>query len=397
MPADWLLVGPRGSRRIAALQQARRERGLPPAAELDYQTVLDAPARAAERFAAHPGAVVKLESPGEAPALHAALVQRGWQRLGEPGPRPAPLAHGELAWQHYWFAGFQALLQTLPPQRDYLNPPEDIAAMSDKLACQQRLASHGVGIPALFGPVSGYPALRERLAQAGCSQAFLKPRYGSSGAGVLAYRRHRDGREALYGSAELVEHGGRARVFNSLRPRRYEDSRQIARLVDAVCAQQAYLERWVPKPRAPAQHGGDSAGGALGRYGGTGYDGHYDIRLVAFDGRPRQRVARIARTPLTNLHLGNRRGRLEDWLPPPAMQALERAALHASAAFPRSRLIGFDLIHTPRGSWVLEANAFGDLLPGLHWQGRDTYQDQAAWSPPHAAQATVPPPERAHA
>jgi hypothetical protein len=28
---------------------------------------------------------------------------------------------------------------------------------------------------------------------------------------------------------------------------------------------------------------------------------------------------------------------------------------------------------------VLEANAFGDLLPGLQWHGADAYDDQAAW------------------
>lgn len=361
MPATpWLLIGPRGSRRIDGLQQALRARGLADAQVLDYASLLDEPARALEAIARAPQALVKIESPGEAPALHAALIERGWRRLGEPGPKPHELEHGELAHQHYWYAGFSELLQRLPTDAHYLNPPDDIAGMSDKLACQQRFQAHSVAIPPLFGAIDGYDDLRERLREHACSQVFIKARYGSSGAGVLAYRRNRQGREALYGSAEPVEQAGRLRVFNSLRPRRCTDSRQIAALIDAVAAQGAYLERWIAKPRAP-----DAAGG------------HYDLRVIALDGQARQRIARTSRSPLTNLHLGNRRFAPEQWLDDEAMRTLETATEHAAQAFARSRMIGFDLIVRDGRGWVLEANAFGDLLLNLHWQGRTPYQDQA--------------------
>ncbi|ALN63630.1 calU3 [Lysobacter antibioticus] len=370
--APWLLFGPHDSRRVRGLQQALRERGLPAAEVVDYQSLLSAPERAAEAIAGRRGAMVKLESPGEAPALHAALIERGWHRLGAPCPAPQPLEHGELAYQQYWYAGFADLLRSLPAEAAYLNPPDDIACMSDKLACQQRLIAAGIEVPPLLGPVEGYEALRERLRDCACDQVFVKARYGSSGAGVLAYRRNRVGREIAYGSAELVESDGRARVFNSLRPRRYTATGEIARLVDTLAAQGAYLERWIPKPRAPD---------ALG--------GHYDLRVVALDGQARQRVARVSRRPLTNLHLGNRRGALEAWLDTDSMQALEAATKRAASVFPRSRMIGFDLILRDRRSWLLEANAFGDLLPNLLWQGRGTYDDQAALTP--SPQATTGP------
>lgn len=361
--SPWLLIGPRGSRRIEGLQQALRARGSAPAEVLDYAELLEHPARAHAAIASRPQRLVKIESPGEAPAVHAALVERGWRLLGEPGPRPQPLRHGELAHQHCWYAGLRDLLCALPEHRHYLNPPLDIAGMSDKLSCQQRLQAHAVAVPPLLGAIAGYQDLRERLRQHGCDQVFVKARYGSSGAGVLAYRRNRQGREAVYASTELVEHGGEAILFNSLRPRRYTEPKQIARLVDALAAQDAYAERWVAKPRAP------DAGG-----------GHYDLRVVALDGWPRQRVARVGHRPLTNLHLGNRRGDAEAWLSAADRHALDALIGHASLAFPRSRMIGFDLILRDGRSWLLEANAFGDLLPALRWQGRDTYQDQAALS-----------------
>lgn len=383
MPADaWLLIGPRGSRRVRGLQQALRERGLPAAQTLDYETVLDEPARAAEAIARRPRALVKIESPGEAPRLHAGLIENGWRALGAPGPRPHPLEHGELAHQHYWYAGFRALLESLPQRAHYLNAPDDIAGMSDKLACQTRLQAAGIAIPPLYGPIDSHADLRERLRAHGCTQAFVKSRYGSSGAGVLAYRCDRRGREVVYGSAELGDSRDRvtggARVFNSLRPRRYTQTGDIARLIDAVAAQGAYVERWIAKPRA--------ADG----------DGHYDIRAIALDARARQRVARVARGPLTNLHLGNRRGDLSRWLDDAAMGLLETTCERAAAVFARSRMIGFDLILRDRRAWVLEANAFGDLLPNLHWQGLDSYQDQAALMPSRHPGPAPAMPERAH-
>ncbi len=355
-----MLVGPRGSRRIAALQQALQAQGQPAATVFDYLQLLDIAAPLQDWLARHPAALVKLESPGEASALHQALIVRGWHCLGQPGPAPAPLAHGELAHQHLWHAGFADLLATLPAAR-YLNPPADLLAMTDKLGCQQRLAAAGVSVPALLGTVDSYAGLRECLQASGCTQAFLKPRYGSSGAGVLAYRWHRDGRQIASGSAELVVQDGQVRVFNALRQRRYTRTDEIAPLVDAIAAQGAYLEQWIPKPRAP---------------GLPGY--HYDLRVVAFDGAARQRVARASRGPLTNLHLGNRRLPAQAWQSADVDAAVASTVAQAASAFADSRMIGFDLIQRAGRCHVLEANGFGDLLPELRWQGRTTYEDQAA-------------------
>ena len=51
------------------------------------------------------------------------------------------------------------------------------------------------------------------------------------------------------------------------------------------------------------------------------------------------------------------------------MAALEAAAAQAARAFPHSHVTGYDLVVRHGQAHVLEANAFGDLLPGLLWQG----------------------------
>ena len=351
----WLLIGPRGGRRVAALRSALQAQSVAEVRLLDYETLLAQPA--VLEAAAEGCTQVKLESPGEAPALHAALVRTGWDSAGPSGPAPGEIAHGELAWQHCWFAGFALLLESLPSRLPYVNAPQELLAMSDKFGCQKRLVLAGANIPALLGTVDSYDALRERVRESGCDRVFLKARYGSSGAGVLAYARHPDGHEVAYGSAQLE--GGR--VFNSLRQRRYARSEEIASLVDALAAQGAYLEQWIPKPRTPGQPGE-----------------RFDARIVVFECRARQRVARSSAGALSNLHLGNRRGPLRDWLGEAGMAAATRAVESAAFAFSRSRMIGFDLIVRGTRCWLLEANGFGDLLPGLLHEGRSTYEDQAA-------------------
>jgi hypothetical protein len=165
---------------------------------------------------------------------------------------------------------------------------------------------------------------------------------------------------AAYSSARMDAQGV---IYNHLRITRYTERGAIAALVDALALQGAYAERWVPKPPVPGDRGAC-----------------YDFRVVASGGKARQRIARISRSPLTNLHLGNGRSR-PHWLGSSEIEALEEAVERAAAAFPGSRSIGFDVCLLGREAFILEANAFGDLLPGLRHpdaaDGLTTYEDQA--------------------
>lgn len=360
----WLLVGPRHSRRIGLMQQALQAAALPLAVHIAYEDLLDDAHALTMAMQRHPDALIKLESPGESPDLHDALIRRGWQLTSGNQPPPAALQHGELAHQAWWHTGFAALLQALPPSDRYCNPPEDLLLMADKFACQQRLQACGVSVPSLLGLVHSHAHLQLLLDDSGCHDVFIKPRYGSSGAGILAYRRHASGRVIATGPVEGVTENGQLRLFNVLRPRRHTDARHLAPLVDAIARQGAYVERWIPKPAAPQAAGHQ-----------------FDVRIVTLDGQPRQRVARLSRGPLTNLHLGNRRASLDGCLSPQAQQRLEAVSVQASAAFPGSRVIGFDVIAAPQRCHVLEANGFGDLLLDVRWQGRGTYDDQARLVP----------------
>lgn len=92
-------------------------------------------------------------------------------------------------------------------------------------------------------------------------------------------------------------------------------------------------------------------------------------------------VVRTSRSPITNLHLGNRRGDLEMLRQRMSRQAWSEVlqlARQAAATFPSSHMLGLDILLQPgyRRPTMLEVNAFGDLLPGVLYRRQDSYEAQ---------------------
>jgi hypothetical protein len=195
------------------------------------------------------------------------------------------------------------------------------------------------------------------MRRAGIGRVFVKLAHGSSASGIVALET--DGRRVRATSTtEVVRDDKALQLYNTRAIRRYDNERDVAALVDALCREHAYAERWIPKASVP---------------GGT-----FDLRVVMIGGRSAHLVVRISRSPMTNLHLLNQRGdpsvvrsrmHAEDWSA--ALASCERAA----GLFAGSLYEGVDLVIAAgfRRHAVLEVNAFGDLLPGVMFGGRDTY------------------------
>lgn len=355
-----LLIGSASSRRSQLLEAAARAIGLR-LSIVDWRDVLrdDAAADAHIERALREGHLwCKIDPPSDDPHTVDAFIQEGFRLSHADAPAPRPLRHGELAYMHWWYAGFMAALARLELRLQGLRlfaPMKQIAMMCDKRECQRHLTRSNIDVPALLGDVTSLDTFEAQYSPEQAPAVFIKSRYGSSAAGVVALRRHRDGRIRAYSSARLASDGA---VYSHLKIATYSQREEIKTLVDALAAQGAYAERWIAKPRAPVAP-----------------DANYDLRVVAFCGRPRQRIARISRSPMTNLHLGNRRS-APHWLGAGQVDALESAVSQAASAFAPSLSIGFDIVLHASRAYVLEANAFGDLLPGLQFEGAGTFDDQ---------------------
>lgn len=298
-------------------------------------------------------AQVRIDSPGEDAEVDRLL--RGADR---------PLEHGEIGGGAAWYAGLRAALGRLATAArragaTLLNDPEDILVLFDKRACQLRLAAAGVAQPpALDTAPADWPALRAVLAQAGWGRVFVKPVHGSSASGVLALHVGAARVHAVT-SVELADDG---RLFNSLRVRAYRTEREVASIVDQLAPDGLLVQRWFPKA------------GLHGRV--------FDLRVLVIAGEPGHVVVRSSEGPLTNLHLGNRRGdpaAVRAVLGPQRWSAALAESVNAAGCFTGSLHAGVDLMIGSdwRRYAVAEVNAFGDLLPGVHdAAGRDSYAAQ---------------------
>lgn len=356
------------NRRVQLFCEAARRLDLPPPRVIAYATALaagNAPWQGIE-----PGAMIRIDSPGENEAVERGLIALGSAQPAGMLPADAlpaafdprvPLEFGRIDHPHLWYRGFCSLLRRWelalePLPVTWMNHPADIRLLFDKTACQECLERHGVAVPPLLGAVADYGTLRAAMQERGVSQVFVKLRYGSSASGVVAFRTNGSRVSAI----TSVEMGGddNLRLYNSLRVREYCDERQVAKLFNALAPLGVQVESWIPKA--------------------SGQGGVFDLRVLTIGGEPRHVVMRVARGPMTNLHLGNRRGdtaALLARLPQRHCQAAWETCRRVARIFSKSLYLGIDLMFTPKFQrhYVLEVNAFGDLLPGVFHDGEDVY------------------------
>lgn len=286
---------------------------------------------------------LRIDSSGEDPSVEA--------RLRALGGFDRSLGHGEVGGWAEWSTGLVAatrwLLEGPASGVPASTTASDLADLFDKRATRRRLLAAGVPVPGVgvdVGAVCDAPG-----------RWFLKASHGSSGSGVIALAVGRDRVEAW---APMVLDDGVP--FNDFAVARRTGDEARA-LVAALAARgPVHVERWFPKATLD--------GFAL------------DLRVVVIDGEARNVVARGSRSPLTNLHLGNRRvdvAAVRDragalW------ETAMRTAEAAAAAFGDTRCVGVDVLLSSRWNTCVvgEVNAFGDLLPGALHEGRDTYDWQ---------------------
>lgn len=240
----------------------------------------------------------------------------------------------------------------------------------DKSLCQANCAQAGIPTPKPIGVITGWDDLSHKMSELGMERSFVKLANGSSASGVIAIRQRR-GKVSAITSVEVVSGHNSIALYNSLKIRRYAGVKEVKELVDEVARHRAYAEEWLPKATLDRRV--------------------CDLRLLVIAGEPRHAVVRTSRSPLTNLHLGNRRGYTEDFwqrLSDLQKQDVQEMCRRCAELFPESLHLGLDVLFTPgfRRHYLIEINAFGDLLPKFSHRGANSYEAQidavlSGWEP----------------
>jgi glutathione synthase/RimK-type ligase-like ATP-grasp enzyme len=313
----------------------------------------------------------RIDSPGRDWEVERALLKRGALLAADERYASAPEERvatwvedpGRIWPSRQHFLGFRDALSTLRASLDekevkWMQDPQEISIMCDKHAARERMAAAGVRIPHGLGLIDGFDHLVSLMEETRLNRVFLKLCHGSSASGAVAIALG-SGRIRAY-STSTMERSAEGDTFlrNSRSPIEWNGLSEIRRLVDAVCRHRAIGEAWVPK---------------------AGWeDRRFDVRIVVIGGRARQVVARLSKTPFTNLQLGATRRSAEELRERIGFQAFVsmcEEAERAMTCFPGSLHGGVDLVLSTgnQGPRVIEVNAFGDLLPSVRHEGLETY------------------------
>ncbi|HEY8428493.1 MAG TPA: STM4014 family protein [Sandaracinaceae bacterium] len=362
-----VLVGNPDNRRVVDFARALSRAGHAPPRIVAHASLIEDPSRLLS-LPDEP-AWVRIDSVGESSEVDRLLWRAGRAEaeqlnvevVSERELERDPPARGRLLAprQHYlgltrYLIALDAVLRERPRWR-VLTPPSSVIELFDKRRCWERHREAGIPVPDALPPTRDVDALLEALRERGWSAAYVKLTSGSSASG-LAVVRWAHGRPVVMTTMRRT----RAGWFNSLRLQRAEGA--LAREALAYLLREgAHVERSVPKARFERRF--------------------CDLRVLLVEGEPAFVVLRTSTHPITNLHLGGRRGDAERFLAElpgaswtRAMQTCRRAAQLFSCFH-----LGLDVLFEPdlERHRVLEANAFGDLLPGTAPDGVDVYGYQA--------------------
>jgi hypothetical protein len=297
-------------------------------------------------------ALVRLESPGRDFAVTRLLLQAGARDSPEEDDTDwasLPERKGWLVRPGLLYRGFRRVLRGLRQAfdaRPHLQPlscPLAVAELFDKNATAARLAAAGLPCPPSLEAPATPAALLDELRARRWPTAYVKLNTGSSASGIAVV--HALDREP-WATSSVVQLGGD--FYGTRRLRRCAGA-GLHELLQFLLREGVCVQRGVPM----AQLDGEN----------------FDVRVVVLHGEPAFTVFRLSPWPMTNLHLGGRRGRPEVCRAavPPRVWLDALADCAAAARLYPCAAVGVDLLFE-RGylrHYLLEANAFGDFFPGL--------------------------------
>jgi len=307
---------------------------------------------------------VRIESPGEDTKTYKRLRLLGCKNSSEQQRiRNESENYGQVADFNRWYRGWCTLLLYLDKLStiydiSFLNDPMDIIVAFDKQHTQNGLTHLGIKGPQLLGKCTSYASLIEQLQEQRISQVFIKPTYGSSASGIMAFRFINNEKQALYTTIKIKDDI----LYNSLKIQKYTDIQTIVHIINTMTSSDLIIQKWIPK------------------WNHKGYS--FDFRVVCIKKDPVFIIARGSKNVITNLHLGNKKMTItQSGISEGIVKQLKKVASDVmSYGFPSFSYAGIDILVDRSGEiYVIEVNPFGDLLLGIKNEfGRTVYEEEYA-------------------
>ena len=364
-----VIIGSTGDVRVNHFQERLQSQGLDSATLVTYADLIEGKVHLNEVL--KPNSWIRIESPGRDQSTNHLLLKAGLNEVDEVGDftkttGDIPTSKGLILAPRQWYLGLRHCLKIIENQLSnsnyfrLMNSIDDILVMFDKPVCHQYLQNHHLPVPPALPTVTCFNELESAMKSAGLQRVFIKIAHGSSASGVIAYETNGIKHKATT-TIEMVEKKGQVDLYNSRKIQIYRDHAKIAQLIDALCSHRVHVEAWIPKARME--------------------DKIFDLRVVVINGMAAHVLARLSKSPMTNLHLLNERRHRDAVIQTmgetnfcDAMQLCGQAMTH----FPHSMYTGIDVLVSTgyRKHYIIEMNAFGDLLHDTYFHGVDPYTMQ---------------------
>ena len=225
----------------------------------------------------------------------------------------------------------------------FLNNPEDIQKVLDKYECKKILMDNNIPVSTMFlQRIADIEQLHNVMDESRINQVFIKPKFYSGAAGVVAYRRNivRNKRQLFTSACIEKEH-----IINTKKLKKFENNEEIDEILENILKLDCVVEVWMPK---------------------ANYKGMlYDLRVVWQFGRVEFMVARTSKGPITNLHLNNGAVKWEDiGLQEEDIMKINALCESAMKCFPGLNMAGIDIAFTKnmKTAYIIEINGQGDLI-----------------------------------
>jgi len=300
--------------------------------------------------------IVRLESPGEDFETNQSIIRFDNKQFSQPLLREN---FGELSNFNDWYKGWVKILHKIKRlektfQLKFINDPLDIVTAFNKKATQKLLLKNKVSCPETLES-SKYETLIAEMTAKKIAQVFIKPISGSSASGVMAFRYLNEQKQKAYTTVKEKD----SKYYNSLKVQNYTTKKEIKSIFNEIAKSPLQIEQWIPKWQFNKMN--------------------IDFRVVVINKKVEFIVPRGSSSPITNLHLGNEKLKLEALnLSSEIIMKIKKIALEVMRSFPGLYYAGIDVLLSKKAQvYVLEVNPFGDLLLNIvNEQNNTTYEQE---------------------
>lgn len=312
--------------------------------------------------------IIKLEPPEKDMNIYNGFLKLGEEK-GEVSRKEIEnidFSTCEIVAPAQWYEGFKILLGNMEEiYRNHedkniflMNDFKEILIMMDKSktyeTLEEKVKDYEFYLPEKLETPKSYREFKEIYGHK-VMKCFIKLRYGSGGTGIIAYKNNpRVLEESIFTSLNCETREGKTIFYSNNKVNYFEDKDKIKILIDWVLLNGAHIESWIPK---------------------ASYEGYsFDTRAFVMDKKSEYLISRLSKTPITNLHLRNKRMESGDIISRENIHRISKAAEDVMKVFDKSLYAGIDVVCSKGYKpYIIDVNPFGDLFHNLLGTDKNTH------------------------